>query len=216
MKKRGPSEIEIMSGMEYNTFKALSNKKEIKIMKSLNTIQTLAKIGRVLSKIMFIISIVGLVFCVLGTLCMIFLPESFDLDSTTIQIYDMPKLNKETMYASMAIAGLSLILEIILSKKAVNYFKHELAEGQPFTDKLATELRDLGILSLVFSIGAGIVIAIGLAIARKYFPGIADTKLDYGASSLGLGIAFLITAVICRYGAAVKKDEPAADMPEKL
>ncbi|MCR5807989.1 MAG: hypothetical protein K6G56_00350 [Clostridiales bacterium] len=185
-------------------------------MKSLKTIQTLAKIGKVLSKIVFIICIVGLVLCALGTLCMIFLPESFDLNSTTIQIYDMPELNKETMYASMAIAGLSLILEIILSKKAVNYFKHELAEGQPFTDKLATELRDLGILSIAFSIGAGIVIAIGLAIAKRYFPGIADMKLEYGVSSLGLGIAFLITAVICRYGASVKTADPAADMPEKL
>ena len=53
--------------------------------KTLGTIQTLAKIGRVLSKIVFIFSLIGAIGCAAGILSVRFLPESIQLGKTTIQ-----------------------------------------------------------------------------------------------------------------------------------
>ena len=76
------------------------------------------------------------------------------------------------------------------------YLTHELADGTPFTDSGATELRRLGVLTIVLPL-AGLIV--------RSLPYIAlDVSAPYGldnASSVVLGVVLIIASVVFRYGA---------------
>ncbi|MBO4563242.1 MAG: hypothetical protein J5772_06500 [Clostridia bacterium] len=178
-------------------------------MKSLKTIQTLAKVGKVLSKIVMIFCIVALVLSLLGLGSMFIAKNMKTEGSQQLQDlfvdYDMPF---EKAVAVMCIVCAALIIELIVSAKAVRYFKHELEEGTPFRLSLANEMRDLGILIIVLSLAFAIVVSIGWSIAKQYYPQLGENELR-GGYSIGMGIAFLVVSVICRYGTEALEEKDA-------
>ena len=111
-------------------------------------------------------------------------------------------LNLPTQYASMAVGLLFCAAEAVLCKFAEAYFKHELADGDPFTLLGAKELLRLGILTIVIPLGTVIVCSIGIAIADNFFPEIEKLSYD-GYASVGLGIMMIVASLFCRYGAEV-------------
>ena len=171
-------------------------------MKTLKTIQTLAKIGKILSKIIFVCCIVGFCGCIVGIVSLALGAETFQLGGVTIHsmIEHEAGMNLPSLYASMAVGLLFCAAEAILSKFAEVYFKHELADGEPFTLRGAKELLRLGILTIAIPLGTVIVCSIGLAIAENRFPGIE--KISIGEfSSVGLGVMMIVLSLFCRYGA---------------
>ena len=119
--------------------------------KTLGTIQTLAKIGRVLSKIVFIFSLIGAIGCAAGILSVRFLPESIQLGKTTIQglVELTDELTPAVAYAAMLTAGIICLGEAVLAKIAERYFKRELSDGTPFTFDGAKALMRLGVMMIV-------------------------------------------------------------------
>ena len=90
-------------------------------MKTLGVIQKLAKLGKILSKIVFIFCLVGGICCAVGIISLQFIPESFKLGGVTIQsmVERDAGISLGTSYASMA-AGLILCVgEAVLAKLAV-------------------------------------------------------------------------------------------------
>ena len=173
-------------------------------MNTLKSIQTLAKIGKVFSKIIFVCCIVGFCGCIVGIVSLALGAETFKLGGATIHsmIENEAGLNLPTLYASMAVGLLFCAAEAVLCKFAEAYFKHELADGDPFTLRGAKELLRLGILTIVIPLGTVIVCSIGVAIADNVYPGI--DKLSIGEfSSVGLGIMMIVASLFCRYGAEV-------------
>ena len=79
---------------------------------------------------------------------------------------------------------------------AHSYLTHELADGTPFTDNGATELRRLGVLTIVLPL-AGLIVR---AIPYAAFDMSAPYGLD-NASSVILGVVLIIASVVFRYGA---------------
>lgn len=79
---------------------------------------------------------------------------------------------------------------------AHSYLTHELADGTPFTDSGATELRRLGVLTIVLPL-AGLIVR---AIPYAAFDMSAPYGLD-NASSVILGVVLIIASVVFRYGA---------------
>ncbi len=171
-------------------------------MNTLKTIQTLAKIGKVFSKIIFVCCIVGFCGCIVGIVSLSLGAETFKLGGVTIHsmIESEAGMNLPTLYASMAVGLLFCAAEAVLSKFAEAYFKHELADGDPFTLRGAKELLRLGILTVAIPLGTVIVCSIGVAIADNMVPGI--DKLSIGEfPSVGLGVMMIVLSLFCRYGA---------------
>lgn len=184
-------------------------------MKTLNTIQTLAKIGKILSKIIFIFCIVGFCGCLAGILGLAFGGETFKLGGVTIRgiVEKNAKLNLPTMYAAMAVGMAFCVAEAVVSKLAETYFKHELSEGTPFTQRGAKELMRLGILTIAIPLGTVIVCAICVGVAENLVPGLE--KLPIGEySSVGLGVMMIVLALFCRYGAELRAGNEEAGRME--
>ena len=171
-------------------------------MKTLNTIQTLSKIGKILSVIIFVFCIVGFCFCVAGIICLAAGVEAFKLGEITVKslIAEQAEASVPTLYAAMVVGLLYCAGEAVVCKFAEAYFKHELADGQPFTLRGAKEMLRLGILTIVIPLGVSILGSIGVAVAKNATEEVGKLSFS-GYTSVGLGIALIITSLIFRYGA---------------
>ena len=74
-------------------------------MKTLITIQTLAKIGKAFSKIIYVCCIVGFCGCIVGIVSLAIGAETFKLGGVTVHsmIENKAGMNLPTLYASMEI-----------------------------------------------------------------------------------------------------------------
>lgn len=176
-------------------------------MKSLNTIQTLAKIGRVLSKIVFVFCIVGAVLCAVGAGCYAaFGDRIFASGAITIEgLIDSDGAPSFVVYYAVAVGFLACVLEAILSKKAERYFVRELADGTPFTMGGAQQLQNVGVLAIVFPAVLAIITGIGSGIIEHMLAEALEDEYSFhfDLTGIGLGIGLIIVAVICRYGASL-------------
>ena len=174
-------------------------------MKTLKNIQTLAKVGKIFSKVVFILCIVGGAGCILGIISLALIPEGLVVGGVTIHalIEQSADVTVNTCYAAMATGIVLCVGEALLSKIAYNYFKNELIAGDPFTLKGAKELFRLGIYAMVIPVAVSIVASIVHAVMRAVLKDVADLDLN-NYVSLGFGIMLLIVSLICRYGAEIK------------
>lgn len=179
--------------------------------KTLGTIQKLSNVGKILSKIVFIFSIIGFVGCIAGIISLSVFPDGgFKIGGMTI--HGLAETNADismgTAYTAMAIAIVFCAGEAVLAKFAGNYFKHELDAGTPFTFDGAKEMLRLGILTICIPAATSTIAAITYAIMSHAFTGV--DKLDFSnAFSIGLGVMFIIMSLICKHGAEVsQKTDP--------
>ncbi len=172
--------------------------------KTLSTIQTLSKLGKILSKIVFICCIVGVCGCVFSLLTL--LVASGTIEGELEKILDAESsISLGTMYAT-AVEGIFLCVgEIIVSKMAMRYFDNEMKAGTPFTDEGAKELLHLGISLVWIPLVAVILAEISHAVIGALMLNVAESSLD-GLGSVGLGAAFIVVSLLCRHGAEQAKD----------
>ncbi len=173
-------------------------------MKTLDYLQTLSKIGKVLSKIVFVCSVIGVFACILGIILLSVCNGFFLFDGNSVEdiLKNEAKVTIGTLYVTMTACAILCVGEAILSDFAVKYFKNELSYNTPFNLNSAKELLRLGILTICIPIASGIVAQIVQDVMYHAFPDV--TKLDiseYG--SAGMGIAFIIVSLLCRYGAQI-------------
>ena len=177
--------------------------------KNLKTIQTLAKIARVLCRIAWICSIVGAAGCTVGILSLIVGTDNvLKFGDVTIHgiIANESGTGIGTMNASMTVGMILCIGELVLARFAERYFKNELSEGTPFTLTGAAEMQRLGILTICIPLGAVTAAEIAYQIMNHAFQNVADIHIDDYAS-VGLGIAFIIMSVVFRYGAVLENEQ---------
>ncbi len=180
--------------------------------KSLKTIQTLAKIGRIFSKIVYICSIVGGCICLVGLIC---LPIGggviLKIGGVSIWGITDAELGNGMKAACGVMAGSVLICagEAVLAGFAAKYFKNELSAGTPFTLDGADELKKLGILTIIIPICSNMLANIVCAILSAG----KDTGFDNGGS-VALGVMFIVAALLCRYGAELSEKSNSADSGE--
>ena len=177
-------------------------------MKTLNTIQKLSKIGRILSKIIFIFCLVGGILCAVGILCLALIPDGFKIGEVTIRglIESKADVSLGTCYTAAAMGLVFCAGEAVLAKIAERYFRNEIGAGTPFTEKGAYEMKRLGICTICIPIGTAIIAGIVYGILKLTLKDVADLKFaDY--ASIGLGIMFIVMSLICRYGAYVENEK---------
>lgn len=196
--------FDISNGLRYNTG---IEKGGISSMKSLNALQTIAKIGRTLSMVAFILSIVAGAVCIAGIFSLLVFPEDgFKLFGVTIRglMEKEANVSISTVYAKMACGIVLCAGEAVLAKFAERYFKHELQAGTPFTFDGAKELMRLGILAICISIGTAILAGIVSAVFKTVAPNTADPVIDNGASVV-IGVMMIVGSLLCRHGAEVSE-----------
>ena len=171
-------------------------------MKTLKTIQTLCKIGKVISKVIYILCLVGGIGCAVGIICTALIPDSIKIGGVTVHglIESSAEVSMGAIYTAMAVGMIFCAGEAVLCKFAERYFRNELAAGTPFTLDGAKEMIRLGILTICIPIGTAIVAGITYGIMSAVFGKVADLDLN-GSFSIGLGVMFIVTGLICRYGA---------------
>ena len=186
---------------------AEKEKEEITMQsKTLDTIQTLAKIGRVLSKIVFIFSLIGAIGCAAGILSVKFLPESIQLGRTTIQGFvDLgDDLNPNAAIFAMVPTALLCAGEAILAKIAERYFRREIADGTPFTFDGAKALQRLGVCAIVIPIAASVLAALAMTIMSEFVLGAIEPEIGE-VGTIGLGVMMIVASLLCRHGAELSQ-----------
>lgn len=175
-------------------------------MKSLQTIQTLSKIGKVLSKIIYICCVIGAVGCAVGIASLPFADTGIlKVGGVTIHglIVNQAGIDLNSLYPLMTGAMIVCIGQAVLAKFAESYFTHELAAGTPFTADGAKEMLRLGILTICIPLGALILSQIVSGVVAEIV-GCGDLfKVDNG-DSVVLGVMFIVISVLCRYGAELR------------
>ena len=180
-------------------------------MKSLNTIQKLSKIGKVLSKIAFIFSVIGFCGCIAGLLSLSFGNGSLiKIGGVTLHGLISEEYGYNIKIISAALSGWMIVCvgEAVLSKFAEVYFKNELKAETPFTLAGAKELLRLGILMLTIPIGCAIVRKIVTGIVGSFIhvsKNVAAELYFDNESSVVLGIMFILGSLLCRYGAELRE-----------
>ncbi len=161
--------------------------------KALKTVQTISKVMSILAKIAFVCTIIGAAGSLLGGISLFSVPL---LGETVADI-----IVSETGAESVIGLGVGLIAVcIFLIGTAIalgfvcQYFKHELADGTPFTHNGAAELLRVGIISLAVPFGALI-----FSSAVAAFSGASNAiSLEFNATS---GIAMILLSYVFSYGA---------------
>ncbi len=179
-------------------------------MKTLNTVQGFHKAGRIISKVVFILCIVGAALCVAGIVSLALMPEGFKIGDVTFAAFVKKEagVSVNTCYAYLAMGIAFCAGEAVLSKFAELYFKRELKAGTPFTFEGAKELIRLGILSLVIPAAAAAVAAIAHAVISSVLGDVAENNWN-DAFSFGMGFMFIFTGFICRHGAELNAERSA-------
>lgn len=181
--------------------------------KNYQIIQTLAKIGKVLSRIAFIFSVIGICGCMVGLFSNV-LGNGGVFKIGGVSVYgllaDFNAYNVKSISAVLTAWLIVCIGEAVLAKFAEVYFQKELAVGTPFTQAGAAELRRLGILTIVIPTGCAVLAEIVQGILTGFMKGAADGWSDLSfdnEASVAMGIMFIVGSVLCGYGAELSSGE---------
>ena len=170
-------------------------------MEQLQKIQKTFHIFEILTKIAYIFSIVGAVFCAVGALCALcYLSggQVFSLFGEPITIFSTTRTMSETL-AIMLADFVMITAEAILLAFANRYLKAEQAAGTPFTEAGAEQLKKLGIRCIWLPIVAMVVASvIGVCF------NVEDLDISSNLPSLATGIVLILASMIFRYGAALE------------
>ncbi len=176
-------------------------------MKTLDKLQKIARIGKIVSRIFLFASI----FCVTASIILLMtVLLSGDL-SGDVKDFTISGLMRD----SSKLASLDIVIYIIalsvyfightyLWNSAYRYFAVEVESGTPFRDGNSSNLMKLGIATILFPAFFELLTLVLLHFATEHvFSGSAI--MDYNPSStLSLGIMIIFASVICRYGAEIE------------
>ena len=172
--------------------------------KTLHTIQKIAKLGKILSAIVFVLCIVAAALCIAGAVCWELFGE-FEIHWGGITISNFVESETGLVGGGVITAcatGFVLILgEAFLARAAQKYFRHELDSGTPFTMEGAKELKSLGIKTVVIPVVSYIAAAIVHEVmVHPLQMGGGEFEVEITVN-LGLGIMFIIGSLLCKLGA---------------
>lgn len=182
-------------------------------MKTLKTIQTLSKIGKIASKVIYICCLIGFCGCIFGIIMLAVGADVVKIDGVTLDalLKKEADVSLSTVYTAIASAIPLCAGGAALAKIAERYFSHELKDGTPFSTGGAKELLRLGVYVIIIPLCSVIVANIVQEIMAAAMADVVKTKLE-GWSSVGLGIAFIVMAIICRYGAELSSENDDNDV----
>lgn len=181
-------------------------------MNTLQIIQLITKVGKIVSKIIFICCIVGFCLCVVGIVGLALGTPVLKLGGITLEsiLQNEADTTPGSLYAMMATCAIVCAGEAVLAKFAMHYFEREQADETPFTTDGARELMRLGILSIAVPIAIQIVVQIVQAVLAKALPDV-DAQKPEMSGPVSFGVALIVMALLCRYGAEREAEKTAPE-----
>lgn len=175
-------------------------------MKTLNTIQTFSKLGKVFSKIAYICCMVGVCGCGVGIVAILVGVETVKLGGVTLHsiLEAEAGISTGTIWAAIVVGMILCASEIIVARMAHRYFDNELKAGTPFTMEGAKELMHLGISILWIPIVAAVLSQVAQEVLSQFMENVEKVSLD-GFDSVGLGIMCMVISLLCKYGAECRE-----------
>lgn len=171
-------------------------------MSSLDKIQKLSKLGKILCSIVFVFCVIGIIGSVVGIAFLADGVDAIHIGGVTLKsiVQTNSGTSIDTADIYMVVAIILCSGEAVIAKFAEHYFKGELLDGTPFNMERSKELTRLGIITIGVSIVTEAVAAIVYEIMSFIF--VNTDSLEIGNwGSVGIGITFIIVSLICRYGA---------------
>ena len=169
------------------------------------TLQSIQKTFRVfytLVRIAKTLCIVGAVLCAVGALCITVAScggQVFGLFGEPIDVFagvaDPIRPNAE-LWA----AFIQMIAKTILLTLAERYLKAEQADGTPFTEPGANQLKQLGIRCIWISVVAAVIASVVATLQ-----GAADAGVIGNSTEVITGIVLILASMIFRYGAELEQ-----------
>lgn len=170
-------------------------------MKSLNTIQKTFRVFRILSKAAMILSFVWAGLTVMGLLCGIV----WYVGGTVIGANQEGLLALTTTGTLLQMMGVLLtdmvfaLTDGVLFWFAYRYFRQEQADGTPFTQRGADQIRKLGVRTIVLPLVAVIVSGVLDQVFHLSRAAVGDNL-----SSITMGIVLILASLVFRYGAELE------------
>lgn len=169
-------------------------------MKSLNKVQTLAKVLQVISKIVFILSIVGIACSVIGLIVFIAVGDLEVVNKLFIEINKNENIDKKIVISYILMALLECVASLIIYKKEYDFYSLELSLNTPFEEKVVKEIRKLALVRIITSIALSICIAIALGVCGN--KGEYETSVNAG---IVVGVVYLLLSLVLEYGTDLQK-----------
>ena len=127
-------------------------------MKSLNRVQTICKVLKILAMIVFICSIVSTVLCTIFTILFGVLGNNLELINYLASIDITYDFNKVLCVSICSI--IQSVFYIVIYAYVVRFYKQELAAGNPFDKSLIKPMRKVGIIRIVLPLICALILAI--------------------------------------------------------
>ena len=175
--------------------------------KNYKILQTIAKIGKILSKVAFVFSIIGICGCFVGLLSNVLgSGKVFKIGGVTIYglLAEFDAYNVKSISATLVAWLIVCIGQAVLAKYAELYFRNALMAGTPFTQVGARELRRLGILTMVIPTGCAVVAEVVQGILTGFMNISVDGWMEFNfdnESSVVVGVMLIVASFLCGYGA---------------
>ncbi len=167
-------------------------------MKSLAIIQKIVKVLKILNIIAFVICIIGAVFCAIGAIALFAVDETSELWQTVLDTAKPETIDMATARCSCLVGVIVCAAAAALSWFSKKLYADELAAGTPFDRNICKETLKVGIIYLVVSLVATIIVAIICACF--------DVKtVENGVEGFSTGIFYIVCWLLFRYGADVKE-----------
>lgn len=167
-------------------------------MKSLEIIQKIINVLRILAKIAFIFCIIGAVTAAIGTASLFAINEDSEIWKKALEAIQPDTIDLAAVRCTCLTGVIVCAAGAVLSWFSKRLFEDELAAGTPFDRYICKEILKVGIIYLAVSVVSGIIIAIIYACFKL------DTD-GSGFSGFTTGIVYIICWLLCRYGADVKE-----------
>lgn len=181
--------------------------------KNYKIVQKIAKTGKILSKVAFVFSMIGICGCLVGLLSNLFgSGKIVKIGGVTIYglLADFTAYNVSSISVTLVAWLIVCIGQAVLAKFAELYFCNALTAETPFTKTGARELRRLGIMAIAVPTGCVVLAEIVQGIMRGFMnvtaDGGADLSFDNEASII-VGVMFIVGSFLCGYGAEVLEDK---------
>lgn len=168
----------------------------------LTTVQRLHGLGRILSTVVFVISIIALITLLTATGV---LHNAIKGGKTAEGVFgDGAAVTLESLYGLSAALAVFAMGEISLSRYALGYFTLELVMGTPFNEECAHKLKNLGFLTIAVTVLECICSSVLYsAIEKKY--GNMPSLEPRATGGVVLGLMFLVLSLFCRYGSELEE-----------
>lgn len=173
------------------------------MMKSLQTIQKTFRIFQILTKIAMILSFVWAGLTILGLLCvMVWHSGGVVIGASREVLFSLMKTESLSQMIGLLLTDMVFALtDGTLLLFAFRYFQKEQADGTPFTQSGAEQIKRLGIRTIVLPLVAAIL----AAVFSELFGVAQATVVDWGnMTNTSMGIVLILASLVFRYGAELE------------